>query len=215
MGTMQVVDVLNRANTILNDTTKIRWPMPELLDWYNDAQRAIVVRRPDANPTDEAFGCVQGTRQQLPATGLRLIDVTRNESAGTAITNVDRAILDEQYRDWHDASSPVTDVLHFIYDDRNPKIFYLFPASASSHQVRICYSTALADVAISDFNTDNQVIALDDTYCNALIDWILYRAYSKDSEYTKNEGNKMGAIKAFENSLGIKTQVDATVSPNA
>lgn len=215
MGTMKVVDILKRANTILHDATKVRWPMTELLDWYNDAQRAIVVRRPDASPADAAFSCVLGTRQQLPSDGLRLLDVMRNEAAGTAITVIDRKELDENIRGWHDASHPTTDVQHYVYDDRNPKIFYLYPAPPDSHQVRICYSTALDDVAITDFDADNQAIALDDVYCNPLIDWILYRAFSKDSEINQTDMQAKNALAVFENALGVKTQVDSTVSPNA
>lgn len=215
MGTMKVVDVINRANTILNDTTKVRWPEQELLDWYNDAQRAIVNRRPDANATNETFNCVLGSLQSLPAGALRLLDVTRNETLGTAITKIDRSILDQQYRNWHDPSSPVTDVLHFTYDDRDPKNFHLFPVPALNHQVRIVYSTALADVVIANFATDVQTIELDDTYINPLIDFILYRAYSKDAEYTQNKARADSAYATFRSGLGEKTQVDAAVSPNA
>ena len=85
MGTVKIVDVLDRANTVLNDATKVRWPFAELLGWYNDAQRAIIIRRPDANSQNTTFACVNDSLQSLPTTALRLIDIIRNEEKGTAI----------------------------------------------------------------------------------------------------------------------------------
>ena len=214
MGTVKIVDVLDRANTVLNDATKVRWPFAELLGWYNDAQRAIIIRRPDANSQNTTFACVNDSLQSLPTTALRLIDIIRNEDNGTAITKMTRDIFDNQYRNWH-STNGTKDVKHFTYDDLDPKTFYLFPVPIDAHSIRLIYSQALPDAVIADFDTDVQTIGLSDTYTNALIDFILYRAFLKDSEYSQNSQRSSASFAAFENSIGKKTQIDSAVSPNA
>lgn len=218
MSTVKVVDIIDRAVVVLNDTTNVRWTKSELLLWFNDAQRAVVNRRPDANSVNEDYTTVgqnaaANTKQTLPAAGLRLLKVVRNVG-GAAVTHIRQDILDEQVRNWHDASSPVTDVRHFIFDDRDPKSFYLYPAPATTHEVEIVYSVAPTDVSISDFDTDVQTIALDDTYANAILDYMLYRAYSKDAEYAENAQRATAHLQIFESSLGVITQADMSASAN-
>ena len=213
MATIKVVDIIDRAVVVLNDTTNVRWTKSELLLWFNDGQRAVVNRRPDANAVNDDLTCVLGTKQAIPATGLRLLKVIRN-TGGKAITHIRQDILDEQVRDWHDDSTPTSDVRHFIFDDRDPKNFYLYPAPAASHQVEILYSTAPADVTVSDFDTDTQTISLDDTYANAILDYILFRAYSKDAEYAQNAQRAANHLQIFESALGMVTQADMAASAN-
>ena len=48
MATTRVVDVLDRAAIILQDNTNVRFPNEELLKFFNDAQKEVVLHRPDA-----------------------------------------------------------------------------------------------------------------------------------------------------------------------
>jgi hypothetical protein len=54
---------------------------------------------------------------------------------------------------------------------------------------------------------------LDDIYANCLLDYILYRAYQKDSEYAGNAQRSMMHYQGFSNALGIKTQADSATTP--
>ena len=102
MATVRVIDLIDRAEQILQDTTNVRWGQQELLDHLNDAQREIVLFRPDANPVNESFTLAQSSKQTLPAAALRLLDVYKNNSPNTdPVTNIDRKVLDDQVSDWH------------------------------------------------------------------------------------------------------------------
>ena len=79
MATTKVVDVIDRAAIILQDASHVRYPEAELLKFFNDAQREVVLHRPDAKMVTADHDCVAGSKQALPATGLRLIDVVRNK----------------------------------------------------------------------------------------------------------------------------------------
>ena len=101
MATVQVIDVIDRAEEILQDTSNVRWSQQTLLDYLNDAQREIVLFRPDASTTNESFTLAQSAKQSLPSGGLRLLDVYKNISPNTnPVTIIERKILDDQIDDW-------------------------------------------------------------------------------------------------------------------
>lgn len=214
MATTKVVDVLGRASIILQDSSNVRFPNAELLKFFNDAQKEIILHRPDANMQSLAnHQCIAGSRQTIPTTGLRLIDVVRNQG-GRAITQVDRKILDETLPNWHETVADATrKIEHFVFDPADPKHFYVYPKGTTSHYLEIVYSAAPTDIAISDFSSDTTVISVDDIYSNAILDYVLYRSYQKDSEFAGNSQRAAMHYSGFSSALGIKTQVDAALTP--
>lgn len=214
MATTKVVDILGRASIILQDSTNVRFPNDELLKFFNDAQKEVVLHRPDANMQNvNNFSCVAGSKQTIPTTGLRLVDVVRNVG-GRAITQVDRKILDETLPNWHETTADATrKIEHFIFDPADPKHFYVYPKATTAFDLEIVFSAAPSDISISDFSTDTNTISVDDVYANSLLDYILYRAYQKDSEFAGNAQRSMMHYQGFTNALGVKTQVDAAVTP--
>ena len=78
MATTKVIDILDRASIILQDEAHTRFPNAELLKFFNDAQREVIMHRPDANSVTSTLDCVSGTKQTLPSSALRLLDVHRN-----------------------------------------------------------------------------------------------------------------------------------------
>ena len=214
MATTKVVDILDRASIILQDNTNVRFPNVELLKFFNDAQKEVVLHRPDANMQNASFTPVDGSKQTIPTTGLRLIDVVRNIN-GYAVTQVDRKILDETLPNWHNTTQDsVKKIEHFIFDPADPKTFYVYPkAIASSDTLEIIFSASPAEIAISNFGSDTTTITLDDIYANCLLDYILYRAYQKDSEFAGNAQRSMMHYQSFANALGVKAQIDGALAP--
>ena len=219
MATVKVLDILDRASRIIQDTSNVRWTKAELLDYFNDAQREVVLHRPDAKTVNETFTCAASSKQTLPAAALRLIDVVRNVD-GRVVTQVSRQVLDEQLPTWHnEPAAGATEVKHFVYDPRDPKTFYLYQKPQNTVQIEIVYSTAPTAV-VSSTGDDNDlsditstVIGLDDVYSNPLLDYVLFRAYSKDTEYAGNMERAAMHLQNFANSLGVKMQIDAAITP--
>lgn len=212
---MKASDIITRCQDILQDTTKVRWPDAELLRYLNDAQREVVKDRPDATAANASLTLVAGTKQQIPALGLKLIDVPRNMGAdgttpGRAIRIIDREALDAQRPDWHTESAESA-IKHFMHDARDPLRFYVYPQASASPvmQVEVIYSAAPAE--LTELTDD---IGVPVTYANALIDFTLYRAYSKDAEYTANINRAAGHYEAYRQALGLKGQVDHAMAPN-
>jgi len=213
MATTKVIDILDRATIILQDNTNVRFPNAELLKFFNDAQREVVLHRPDAKMVNIAFNLATGSKQTLPSSALRLIDVVRNVD-GRAVTQVERRILDETLPNWHETTAGTNKIQHYIYDPADPKNFYVFPQGASgTHSLEIVYSESTPDITITDFVGDTTVISIDDVYSNCLLDYVLYRSYQKDSEFAGNAQRAMMHYQSFANALGIKTQADSAVTP--
>lgn len=204
-------EILLRANRLLNDVSFVRWPKDELLDYLNDAQRAIVLRRPDAFTSDvDDYPCVAGTKQSLPSDALRLIDITRNSSGRAIRGPFDRKVLDDNYPMWYAGKTAVEAEL-FIYDERNPKTFYLYPGVVINTELTLVYSKAPPAITMVA-NDAEQLISLDDIYVNAIIEWVMYRCYMKDAEYAANPNKSMMHQNAFKTQLGEKSQADGSMA---
>lgn len=222
MPTVRVIDVIRRVEHVLQDSS-IRWPRTELQNWLNESYLAITLLRPDANAKAGSFTCAAGTRQVLTAqfpSALRLMDVTRNvatASAKKAIRMVARSVLDDQRPAWHSETGTV-DIQHFTYDPRQPKEFFVYPPATTAAQIEVVYADAPGAHALTEEQLDpagggTEVIKLDDIYMSPIIDWVLYRAYSKDAEYGANEARASASYQAFNAAIGAKSQTDSAVSP--
>lgn len=211
MPTITAQSIVDKAEEILLDTGNVRWSAAELLRYLNDGQRAIVTLRPDAYTKVTARSLSAGTAQTLPSDGLLLMRVPRN--MGTAGTTPGRAVrqsrideLDRVYPDWHTATQ-TTVVEHYLYDPRHPKRFYVYPPSDGTGYVEVVYSASPPDVAAL-----GDVITLDDVYVGPLLDYVLYRSFSKDTEITGTGARAAAHYQAFVAGLGMKTQGDSAIA---
>jgi hypothetical protein len=217
MPTILASAIIDKAEVILQDTTNVRWTADELLGWLNDAQREIALIKPDASVKTIAVLLSSGTKQTLGSgtTGdaIMLLKVIRNMGTtgsvpGNAIRVVSGEILDAQRPAWHTETSAAAAV-HFIYDPRNPKQFYVYPPNTGTGWVEIMYSCSPANVAAV-----GNTITVDDVFSNAILDYILYRAYSKDVEYAGNADRAVKHYMAFQNSLGANSSNLASHNTN-
>ena len=218
--TVTVQSVVDRAQTVLQDTTGVRWPVvSELVLWVNDAQREIALFKPDATAVNATVTLATGTKQTIPDAGNRLLNVVRNMSAASsgtgkrAVRLVDRSVLDSQTPDWHDpvvtGSAAHTAVIkHFVYDETNPRNFYVYPGVAGNAYLEIVYSANPATVA------QNASLAIPDIFANAVMNYVLYMAYMKDAEFASNAQRASSHYQLFMSSVTGKAQIDAVSNPN-
>lgn len=219
---LTAASILTRVVDTLQDTTNVRWTTPELVRYLNDGRREVLLQRPDAYSRNEQFTAAVGTRQRLTTlnpSAAKLIDVVRNVASGKAVRLVNREILDSQLPGWHNIAS-TTDAVHFMYDPRDPLTFYVYPPAASGAKYDVVYAAYPAEmpepatnVAVSTLTGASYALVLDDIYGNCLQDYVLYRAYMKDSEYAGNAGRATAHYSAFANALGIEIKATVAVQP--
>jgi len=232
--TITAASIVHRATDLLQDQTSVRWPANELVRWLNDAQRAIIKVRPDSMNTMASFRCSVGTRQNLlsataagGSTALtpvpsKLIEITRNTasaSAKKAVRLVPREIMDAQTPGWH-ALTGVIDILHYMFDPRDPRTFYVFPPALVTAELEVMYSAYPTDVTEpadgvlwSAVGGGTATVSLPDIYSDDILNYILFRAYSKDSEYAGNAQRAQGYMAILAQSLGDEIKATLAVQP--
>lgn len=211
-------NVLQRVVITLLDPNAIRWPTAELVRYLNDGQRDIALVRPDATSVTATMALAAGARQTLPSTGAKLLEVIRNTGGNKrAIRLVNRIILDAQVPNWYNQTG-VTEIKHYTYDPREPRIFYVYPpAAAANASAELIYSAYPTDItepnstALYTAVTGN--ISVADIYVNALVNYILYRAYSKDSENTQNAALAASFYQLYQSLLGTELSGTTGVAP--
>lgn len=213
-------EIMTRASRILNDAAATRWTPQEMLLWINDGQRAVVVNKPSANTATTAISLSAGVEQAIPATAHQLVRILRNTSGG-AIRMVDRDIMDQHVPGWADTSvwPAQAEVEHAIFDLANPTTFDVFPANDGNGSVDAVLSVLPGDIAepgtnpdqIASYTTD---ITLGDDWREALVDYVLYRAFSKDAEYPAAAQRAMAYYQGFAAAVGLHTAREARDNPD-
>jgi hypothetical protein len=204
MGTLTGQQIVDRAWIKALDTgldaTK-RWPAAEALLWVNDGQREVVNQLPKAYTLASNATLVAGTRQTLAALGypndLAVVDVVRNVG-GRAITKCDRTWLDQTRPLWHSEAS--ASAQHWMFDERDPTAFYLYPGSpGAGHQVEVVRVATPADLG-----SLASTIVLADIYANALQWFVLFSFFSKDAVHVKSAALAANYWNFFMQSLGLR-----------
>lgn len=225
-------DIMDRAQRIVLDETNVRWPLPELLLWINDAERDVVIHKPSALSVTEAMTLQEGTYQKVPEKHIGLLRVVRNlvsaptavpRLGGRAVRVVSREILDTQNPDWHDPNEVEfrQAVKHYLFDEQDPRSFYVYPGNDGSGVLECIFAAQPQKLVLpqgvdaSELASYSMPLNLSDIYANAVLDFVLYRAYTKDAQFAGNAQRAAAHYQQYANGIGIKVQNDLAVSPNA
>lgn len=215
MGTVLASVILRRFSGLLQDDDHIHWGTPEFLDWLNDAQNEAVILKPNVSVRNGAVQLAEGTLQSIPSDAIALMKVVRNRGTGgttpgRAITHTDMAKLDQQAPDWHSAKADAT-VKHYMFDVLDPKHFYVYPPQPAINRG---YVDLICSVNPAPVTGLTDTIKIDDVYQNALLDYCLYRALSKDTENAADIGRADSHYNKFAVAMGARAQGDVALNPN-
>lgn len=200
--------IIQRAQTVLQDPDGTRHPATELVGYLNDGQRALVTVRNDVGATTVAFTPAMGARQTIPATALALMDVLGNTSGNQrSIRKVDMALMDATVRDWTSGVSSKV-ATNFMFDpDRDPRTFWLYPPAAAGASIDLLIAAYPTDVPApggAAYTTVSGSISVPDQWDNALLNYVLARAYEKDAEFAGNAQLATSHMTSFLSQAGVK-----------
>lgn len=142
--------ILHRVVEQLGDLDGTHWPIGKLVRDLNDGQRDLIAKRPDAATQTLTTVLVSGARQTLPTTAAQLIDIPRNSASKKALRKVDMAQMDAVDRNWQTKVATL-DADHFMYDLREPRVFYVYPpALVTSSLDLVCsvYPTNIVELGV-------------------------------------------------------------------
>lgn len=206
--------IITRIRDVLVDSAGTRWPDAELLRWMSDGQRTIVAAVPAASATRATVLLAAGTLQTLPADGYSLLSIDRNNGAaggtipGRAVRVVTRALLDSFNPDWHSATQKAV-VVNYTYDPATPLVYFVSPPNTGAGYLDILYSKLPTDLAAT-----STAIGIDPIYQTALMDYVLYKAYSKDADFAPGMALAAGYLQTFNAALGMVETGRLSESPN-
>ena len=225
-------DIFEKAGILLNDTGKLssvrRWPLLELCGWLNDGLGAIVIQKPSATAKNVTLPLVRGTLQTIPDGYVSILRPVRNMRNGSSDSQPRRTISvvsNEQLSDvnpaWHDEYSVnyAQQVKHFVFDEVNPRAFYVYPGNDGTGAIEAVLCAEPQVVAplneyVDELSSYEVEIELEDIYAGVLLDYVLYRARSKDAQDAGSATRAALHYQQFANALGIKINVEANTSPN-
>lgn len=205
------LDIMTRATRITHDEQYKRWSKAEMLDWTSEAQ-IIVARNPGVYNKTVVQSLDKGSRQFLPKDGWGLITATCNVGEyglGSVVKVTTRDLLDSFNPYWH--SDPAQRIVEsYVYDTRQPTEFSVYPPNDGTGKLEITY------MAIpKQFTDPSEEIVLDDTYIPALVNYVVYRAYCKESEYSPGISNAQAYFSAYQQELLTALSVRDSTTPNA
>lgn len=211
---MQALTLINLCAREYNDIAFARITKAAWLDWLNDAQRNVVLVRPDANTVIEVLTLVAGPRQTLPAGALRLLGVTRNMGAdgvtpGKALRLAVREMQDAVDLDWYSAANkaPVREVL---YDSKkSPLTYWVIPGALNGWRLEALLSRTPTDVT----DADTGAITLSDVYSGPMQMWMLHRAYSLATAAATHAQHAANYYTWFFALLGVKLKGELFEAP--
>lgn len=211
MGTVTAKTIIDKATIQLIDLTNIRWTRAELLSWLNDGMRQIVLIQPSASSTTSVIKLDAGTRQYIPDDGWLLLAIYRNmgttgTTPGRAIRIISREIIDGFNPDWH-SDTAKAEVRNYIYTNQDQLAFYVYPPNTGTQYIEINYSAQPSNI------TETDVIPIFDVFQSALVDYILYRACSKDAQYAPGLQLASQYSAAFVAAIQGKTESEVTNDP--
>lgn len=213
MGTITAQTIINQAAVQLLDISNVRWTRAELLSWVNAGQKQIIVLSPNATNKVAVYKLAVGTRQAIPSDGWTLLDVIRNMGTdgtkpGRAVRLVSEELLDNFNPNWH-AALPSTIAQNVVFDQQDQTAFYVYPPNNGKGYVQVNYSPIPPSLA-----SEASVITISDIFEPVLLDYVLYRACSKDAEYAPGLQLAAGYLQTFMASMQAKSISELSNSPN-
>lgn len=222
---MLASDLMARARIVLQDEDSVRWPLAELSDWINDGLREISRQAPSAFARTDDLVLVAGVKQALPDAYTRMLRPIVNapfegadRAPRVAVTVVDQFTLDIVQPDWHSERRKRQQVRHVMLDEAAPRTFYVYPSNDGTGRLRAVMAVRFAPVvaagaadALASYAAE---VGVDDLYANALLDYVLYRAFSKDAQYAGSMQRAAAHFSQFGAAVNMQMGADASMSAN-
>ena len=208
MANVTVKHILDMVEDHVQDEDNDLWDIQDLLNWHNIGTRTIVSLDPKANSVIEAVKLVSGVKQVIPAGGIALVGVYRNmgsdgETSGRAITLTSVPSLSAFYPSW--STETATEAIYnFMPDPNNPTTYYNYPPSDGNGYVEIEYAKVPTIIVYDDDGDwESAQVGIKEGYIDQLMNYILYRAYGKDTDIPGNEAKSKVYYALFLQGMGI------------
>lgn len=184
------------------------WTNAELFTWLNKAMEQIAANRMDAYVLTFPVQLIAGVEQYIDPDAVILRDILYNmgqfgDLIGGTLRQIDMDQLTRISPNWT-TDEPSFTPLHFMYNPKDPRRFYTWPPIPPQG----CFVQASFAMIPPTLTSITQLIPLEDTWETAIYDFMLARAYEKNT--TRKDTAKSGAyMQMFKAELGLEEQARA------
>lgn len=210
--------VLEKVIGTLQDDSYTTWTLQDLVRYGNDGALDMHVRRPDLFNMDVDMALIAGVRQTLPVNGSKLIEITHNTVGENApVTLIQQALLNAQLPGWR-SELQTLEIQHYMYDDRQPKVFDVFPPAKVGARLQTKFAAIPVDMPIPAPGAQLEDVAGDinvpDLQSVALQHYITARCFAESSE-SGNLATAQTFFSLYASDLGVEIQATKAVAPTA
>jgi hypothetical protein len=201
----KIRDLIDRCLTAVNDPDADSWSAPELIQYLNEALNTLSTILPDQFTVIETVQLVAGTKQTLPTGGVRFIRMNRSvapdDSMGESTRPVSYDALERHLPGWHTSEPGLA--REYAPDPMEPTTYWVYPPQTPG----LPGKAEIQYIKVPEYVDVGEALPTDPAYDAALIEYILYRAYSKDADYAGQDGRAQAHYNKFkELSGGASTQ---------
>lgn len=217
-------DLIAAVSRLLNDAEPgyehIRWTRADLLEYLNDAQKQVYLYRPELYAQTDVFALVAGARQGPLPGGCQLQKIIGSVGDVGRARKVDDGLL-QAFADTGCALVNVSDdyrVRGYSFTPQDPMSFFVdppVPDDGRSYTVAlVCQQApeAINLAQLDDADPRNDRLVTPARIHNALVEWMLYRAYSVDMESAQSFAKQEAHRQHFYAMLGVSEAKERVVA---
>lgn len=173
---LQLQSAMTTARTILNDPDKVRYSAQDLLQYGNDALDVMLKLAPHLFYADGEVACIALSAMQAISydDAQSLVDVRRIKN-GAAVLPGDRAAMDAFNPNWQAGIAGAA--VNWFPVANDPMRFLINPPAPDGQILEVIY------VRIPGEYTATQDTGIPASYADAVADYIVNRAESRDAEH--------------------------------
>lgn len=194
----------------LNDLDYVRWTKSNLADYLTDAIAVMAALKPTLFTVFAPLRLAPGAVQTVPGEFTELVDILYNfNSDGTQGEYVNQGSFTTARALGRSACTPAYGdgyvVRSYTVHPENDTYYIVDPPAPSVSPMPAVWALLRRAPNVIVVETDEVVMAntTPETYRSALLEWMLYRAFARDTESTDSFQKSQAHYKAFYQFLGL------------
>jgi hypothetical protein len=197
---LKLRDFIQLVSIQLYDANNTNWSEPELLSWLEEGIGSLAAVRPDLFTQTLEIQLTPGARQSTPPTAVRIMRVlsTSTTANGTrrGVTRFNLRSMTAARPDW-ELDPPGRARQFSLVSDAD--VFYIYPPQpAPAHFAQVEAVVVPQVPRPTDPGYETATLDVDQRFHRALVDYVLYRTYSKDADVAGQSERALMHYRAYE-----------------